>query len=495
MAKSPLPGRGGRNGLRLHIVAATALVNACLASVGTAHADGRHAALVVDANSGVILHESSAGALRHPASLAKLMTLYLVFEQIERGRLTHATRIKFSREATSVAPTKLDLETGQEIALGDALRALITKSANDVAVAIAEHIAGSESRFAALMTERARQIGMKDSVFRNASGLPDAAQVTTARDMIMLALRLQDDFPQHYGLFQTRNFAYQGNSYRNHNSLLFNFQGTDGIKTGYTRMSGFNLVTSVRRDGKHVVGAVFGGTSAGARDAYMRALLSKALDKASTTKTRRPTPQLIARARPVPVPMPASRPRPEPKLAGPIPPPAPLPASRPLAPSTAILPPVPVEVSRGRLASEAASSRSGVTTSALPPVAMSGSPGAPPATLQVQAERLARGAPAIPPTPLVHSASTRSALADQTGRLEIQVGAYSSSTEAHRQLALARASLPQHLRSHRSLVVPPARDGQPVYRARFAGFNPAAGATACLELRRQGVDCFVLRAQ
>src|SRR5262249_34360058 len=148
----------------------------------------------------------------------------------------------------------------------DAVKVLITKSANDVAVALAEHIAGSEERFAGLMTAKARELGMSATIFRNASGLPDEAQVTTARDMVTLALALQDRFPRHYPLFATRTFSVRDETFRNHNSLLFDFEGTDGLKTGYTRASGFNLVASVRRGRKHVVGAIFGGQSAASRD-------------------------------------------------------------------------------------------------------------------------------------------------------------------------------------------------------------------------------------
>ena len=265
-----------------------------------AHAAGKSAVLVIDANTGRVLHESAADEPRHPASLAKMMTLYMAFELIEQGRLSYQTKIKVSANATAVSPTKLGLEEGEEIALIDAIKALITKSANDMAVAIAEHIAGSEERFAALMTMRARQLGMRATLFKNASGLPDDEQVTTARDMVTLALHLQDDFPKHYPLFSTRTFTYKDETLHNHNSLLSHYEGTDGIKTGYTRASGFNLVASVRRGRKHVVGAIFGGASAAARDAAMRTFLNMGLVKAANEKTRQPGPPLVAQARPAP---------------------------------------------------------------------------------------------------------------------------------------------------------------------------------------------------
>src|SRR6185436_17114024 len=189
-----------------------------------------------------------------------------------------------------------DLEEGEEIALIDAIKVLITKSANDVAIAVAEHIAGSEEKFARLMTRKAHQLGMSATTFRNASGLPDDAQVTTARDMVTLALRLQDDFPKHYPLFATRTASYKSEEFRNHNTLLFHYEGTDGLKTGYTRASGFNLVASVRRGKKHVIGAVFGGVSAESRNAAMRTFLNMGLVKASNEKTRQPAAPLIAQA-------------------------------------------------------------------------------------------------------------------------------------------------------------------------------------------------------
>ena len=279
-------------------VAVVALL-AALTVVGRAQAAEKHAVLIVDGNTGRTLYESSADAPRHPASLAKMMTLYLAFEQIEQGRLTFQTKIRMSANAAAASPSKLDLDEGEEIALIDAVKALITKSANDVAVAIAEHIGGSEANFARLMTQKAAQLGMKATLFKNASGLPDAEQVTTARDMVTLGLRLQDDFPKHYPLFATRAFTFNGDTYKNHNKLLANYEGTDGLKTGYTHASGFNLVASVRRGQKHVIGAVFGGESASTRDRTMRTFLNVGLVKASHVKTRVPASAVVA-ARPKP---------------------------------------------------------------------------------------------------------------------------------------------------------------------------------------------------
>ena len=255
----------------------------------------KHAAMIVDANTGAVLFADDADELRHPASLTKMMTLYMTFELLELGRLSMSDRVTISDNAAAQAPSKLGLEAGETISVSDAIRALVTKSANDVAVALAEKIGGSERNFVRLMNARARDLGMSKTTFQNPSGLPDPNQVTTARDMVTLGMRLQDHFPNYYPLFATRTFAFNRANYRNHNTLLGTFQGIDGIKTGYTRMSGFNLVSSVRRGDRHVVGAVFGGSSAASRNAEMRNLLTRALARASTVKTRKPPPMLIAK--------------------------------------------------------------------------------------------------------------------------------------------------------------------------------------------------------
>ena len=249
----------------------------------------------MDANTGAILHNESGDAERHPASLTKMMTLYLTFETLEQGRMSMSSMVSISESAANVAPSKLDLDPGEEITVREAILALITKSANDVSVALAEKIGGSESNFVRLMNAKARELGMSKTRFYNPNGLPHPDQVTTARDMVTLALHLQDDFPKYYPMFATRAFSYRGRSHRNHNTLMNNFAGIDGIKTGYTRASGFNLVTSLRRGGRHLVGAVFGGASAATRNGEMRMLLTRAINRASTVKTRKPAPMLIAK--------------------------------------------------------------------------------------------------------------------------------------------------------------------------------------------------------
>jgi D-alanyl-D-alanine carboxypeptidase len=235
--------------------------------------DERYAAIVIDASTGRVLHEHEPDGLRYPASLTKMMTLYLTFEAIAEGRMSFQTQIPISPNASEQAPTKLGLRPGQTLAVRDAVLGLITRSANDAACALAEALAGSEPRFADQMTRKARQLGMTNTVYRNASGLPDTDQHTTARDQATLGLRLQRDFPEQYHLFATEEFRFRGAVIPNHNHLLRQYEGTDGLKTGFINASGFNLAASARRDGHRIVGVVFGGQSSYSRDLRMMQLL------------------------------------------------------------------------------------------------------------------------------------------------------------------------------------------------------------------------------
>jgi D-alanyl-D-alanine carboxypeptidase len=244
-----------------------------------------YAAIVVDANSGSILHAANADALRHPASLTKIMTLYLMFEQLEAGKLALDSRLPVSDHASQQAPSKLGLLPGQTLSVEEAIRALVTKSANDAAVVVAEAIGGDEDTFARMMTRKARALGMARTVYNNASGLPDEEQLTTARDQATLGRAIQDRFPKYYRYFATPSFTYRGHAMRNHNKLLGRVEGVDGIKTGYTRASGFNLVSSVRRGNRHIVAVVIGGSSGGARDARMRLLIEQHVASGATNRT------------------------------------------------------------------------------------------------------------------------------------------------------------------------------------------------------------------
>ncbi len=254
-----------------------------------------YAGLVVDAGTGKVLYQENAYALRHPASLTKMMTLYMVFDAIQRGKLRPNQRLKVSKSAAARPPSKLGLRAGSTITVQEVIYGLVTKSANDAAAVIAEALGKTESGFATKMTRKARRLGMKQTTFRNASGLPNKRQVTTAWDMYRLGLALQRDFPQYYHFFSTPNFYYKNRTFGNHNHLLKNYPGTDGIKTGYIRASGFNLVASVKRGNRRIIGVVFGGRSAKTRDAHMRDLLDRGFAKLNV----RPVTVMTAKRKPV----------------------------------------------------------------------------------------------------------------------------------------------------------------------------------------------------
>ncbi|MFG3593670.1 serine hydrolase [Bradyrhizobium sp. RDI18] len=241
--------------------------------------------IIVDGNSGAVLASNNPDGIRRPASLTKIMTLYLLFERLESSKMKLDTEMEVSEHASEQAPTKLGLRPGQTLKVEDAIKGLVTRSANDAAVVVAEAIAGDEAEFARLMTRKARALGMSKTTYRNASGLPNDEQLTTARDQATLGRAIQDRFPRYYRYFATTVFNYRGQSIRNHNRLLGNVEGVDGIKTGYTRASGFNLVSSMRRGNRHLIGVVLGGRSGGSRDATMRNLLAENLEKGATKRT------------------------------------------------------------------------------------------------------------------------------------------------------------------------------------------------------------------
>lgn len=243
-----------------------------------------YAEFVLDANSGDMLREVNADEPRHPASLTKIMTLYLLFEQLEAGKFKLDTPLPISARAALQPPTKLGLKTSQTIAVEDAIKGMCTRSANDAAMVVGEAIGGTVEEFAKLMTEKARALGMTNTTYVNASGLPANEQITTARDQAILGRAIQDRFPNYYRYFSTTNFRYRGVDIHNHNSLLGNVKGVDGIKTGYTEASGYNLVTSVRRDERHIVSVVMGGRSGAARDSRMREMIEQFISVALRRK-------------------------------------------------------------------------------------------------------------------------------------------------------------------------------------------------------------------
>ncbi len=399
-----------------------------------------YADFVIDANSGKVLHSDSADMPRYPASLTKMMTLYVVFEMLRKGRLAEDTVMTASTRAAKASPSKLGLKPGDKIKVSDAIRALVTKSANDVALVIAENLASSEDKFARYMTWRAKELGMTGTTFKNASGLPNPGQRTTARDLATLALRLHDDFPEYYDYFKTKHFTWKGRRHKNHNSLLFSYPGTEGMKTGYIRASGFNLVTSVKRGGKHVVAVVMGGRTARRRDGRMRDLLNQTLAKASLKKSRKKS-----RAA-------------EPEVASNA-----APAKKKKVSLASIVPPEPKQATskdRERLAALIEASAGG--------------------SLDLAASGWTAPQKKKP---------------SKAGGYHVQVGAFESEEEAMRRLARVKADAGKMLAGADPIAVAFAGSDKIWYRARFIGFDESQAQSTCQGLKKRKIDCLVMRAQ
>src|SRR5436190_481408 len=238
----------------------------------------KYAAIVMDAKTGEVLYEKRPDSPRYPASVTKVMTLYLTFEALAAGRIHLDDPVVFSPHASAQSPTKLGVRSGDSISVSDAMSGMATKSANDAAVALAEKLGGTEQRFAALMTLRAQELGMANTRFVNASGLPDSRQITTARDLAILSRAVMRDYPQYYKLFSTTAFVFRGQTLRNHNGLLYRMEGVDGLKTGFTNASGFNLAVSAVRDNRRLIAVIMGGPSVASRDRAAESLLMTGFD-------------------------------------------------------------------------------------------------------------------------------------------------------------------------------------------------------------------------
>jgi len=269
----------------------------------------RYASIVVNETSGEVMYSRNADKQLYPASLTKVMTLYLLFESLEAGTVTMDTPMKVSRVAAGRSPSKLGLKVGSTIKVKDAMLALVTKSANDAATVIAEHLGGTERAFAKKMTRKAKSLGMTRTNFRNASGLPHSQQKSTARDMARLAIAIRKDFPQYFHYFKTQRFDYRGKRHKNHNALLKDYQGTDGIKTGYIRASGFNLIATVERNGTRLVGVVFGGKTGKSRNTHMMQLLDKQFARLPLIKTPKERQIRVVPARSKPISPPPQKPQ------------------------------------------------------------------------------------------------------------------------------------------------------------------------------------------
>jgi D-alanyl-D-alanine carboxypeptidase len=293
LSKRPTGKRTGLNDCRIGMVAILALAFSLIVALALpTRSWAGYASIVVDAETGTVLHARNADTRNYPASLTKMMTLYLLFEAIDQGKFTTSSRLKVSAQAARQPPTKLGLKQGSTIQVDDAIKALVTRSANDVAVVVGEALGGTESKFASLMTKKAKQLGMSKTTFRNASGLPDNGQMSTARDIAVLSMALMKHFPHHYHYFATESFRFSNRTITTHNHVLKQYKGADGLKTGYIRASGFNVASSAVRDGHRIIGVVFGGRTARSRDAHMMKLLDEGFTKVAKLNPAVPVPDL-----------------------------------------------------------------------------------------------------------------------------------------------------------------------------------------------------------
>ncbi|WP_332305214.1 D-alanyl-D-alanine carboxypeptidase [Rhizobium sp. GR12] len=407
-------------------------------SLQASPAQAGYAHFIMDANTGKVLAARNADVLNHPASLTKMMTLYMTFEALHAGRLRWDQKIKMSRNGAAVIPSKLYVREGQTFTVREAVYGMIVKSANDMAEGMGDHLGGSEARFAQMMTRKARQLGMTKTVFRNASGLPSKSQVTTARDMARLGLALQRDFPKEYGLFAMESFSFRGKRIRGHNNLMYRYQGMDGIKTGYTNASGFNLVSAVNHNGRRVVGVVLGGKTARSRDTQMAALLEKAVPQASRSRN---TEQLVASAN----------------------------VSRTFdAPPAAVPLPMFAERREDPVAMQIATANNEMAD-------------------MIQVSAIPKPAPANPS--IAQSTNQRS-------RWEVQIAATDSEAAARSLLANARSDIAGSYSGIAPYTEAVQSGSATLYRARFTGFEDQSSAvSACKELKAQSYACVVMTSE
>jgi D-alanyl-D-alanine carboxypeptidase len=400
----------------------------------------RDSYLVVDAATGRDLAEDRADELRHPASLTKLMTIYMTFAALDSGKLALGDLMPVSATAANALPTKMGVPLGGTVSVRDAVMGLITRSANDASVVLAETLSGDEASFARQMTQKARDLGMSATVFRNASGLPDREQVTTARDMVRLAQALLRDFPHYYPVFAVQTYQYRGRPMENHNRMLASFAGADGFKTGYTNASGFNLVMSAQRDGRRLIGVVMGGHSAFARDRLMAELMNGAFNRADQMN-----------------------------LAGFAPPPQPARAryaAAHFAPNAAIPAPAPRAETAAFLKA--------------PPAAALPKPPTPPA-----APSLTGFAPPPPAAPQNADRATPS-----IGSWVMQIGSFGNSKAAVQALERAAGALPDGLRGRGASSVDEVHlANKTFHRARLTNLSHEEALNGCKSLERQKISC------
>jgi D-alanyl-D-alanine carboxypeptidase len=432
-----------------------------------------YADIVVDANSGKILHASHADSLRHPASLTKVMTLYLLFERLEAGTMTLNTELPVSAHAAAQAPSKLGVKPGDAIKVEDAIKSIVTRSANDVAVVIAEALAGDEANCAKLMTIKARELGMTHTVYLNASGLPDDRQVTTARDQALLGRAIQERFPQYFKYFSITRFVYDGHTVKGHNHLLGKVAGVDGIKTGYTEDSGFNLLTSVHRGNRYLVAVVMGGHSAGSRDERMRELIGDYIHVASTRHTAAPVvaaDAITASTGTIPLPRPAPAKTAAASQPGPI----------AIAGSDAPLHPVAVKTVAVKPGAQAKVGPA-LSYAEVTPV-----PAPRPDILSVLKVKVASTSPAAIP------AGPAAAKAHHEGWV-IQIGAFDQEIEAKEHLYSAQNRAKSLLANADPFTEVVTKGKKTLYRARFAGLDKDRAEAACKYLKKKEISCMALK--
>jgi D-alanyl-D-alanine carboxypeptidase len=468
----------------------------------SANAAPAFSAIAIDARSGKILFARNIDSRRYPASMTKMMTLYLLFEDLKSRRITMNTRLRVSRYASSRPPSKLGFRPGQTIRVRDAIKALVTKSANDVATAIAENLGGTESGFARRMTSTARRIGMTRTTFRNASGLPNRSQLTTARDMATLGLRLQRDFPKYYKYFAIKRFSYRGRRYGNHNRLLGRIKGVDGIKTGYTRASGFNLTSSARRGKKRVIAVVMGGRTGGSRNRYMAALIKRMFARerlVSSTRLARVAGNppgyvrtarrvRVAKAKTVRKPafrsIPLPRNKPGRKLQKPI-----VVAAKKQQDRIKAQKPVVLKSSTFRTAT--------IIDSNAPDEIIQDEGSSSVVSKGKGDLAIARPVRIKPEVKVAQQKMPETQPVQQTANLHndswnIQIGAFPSKEGADGKLVKAVSKARRSLKGKTAFTIEVRKGGSKFYRARFAGFNRKTARRACRALAKKGVSCFAL---
>jgi D-alanyl-D-alanine carboxypeptidase len=430
-------------------------------------ASSKYAAIVIDANTGKTFFSANADQPRYPASLTKMMTLYLLFEGLSSGKITKNTRIPFSARAASMAPTKLGVKAGGSITVETAIYALVTKSANDAAVAVAEFLGGSEAGFARIMTQKARQLGMTGTIFRNASGLPNDAQHSTARDLAILGMALREHYPQYYGYFSTRSFSFGKHRMANHNRLLGRVKGIDGIKTGYTQKSGFNLVSSVSDGNRRLVAVVMGGSTGRARDDQMAGLIKKYLPQAST---RRGGPLIAKRNNSASAALASAN---SPKRD------VPTPDAKPEA--DVIVATDEAEIQAAEAAQIAAQETvDTVVEETTEPV------------VQAYAEPAPRPKAKLAPAPKTDVDPIRTSSTGPDG-WAIQVASSPSEDEARGFLSKTSKQAPRAVASASPFTVPFEKGGTTYYRARFGGFaSKTAAWDACGALKKKKISCYAI---